>query len=435
MTPRVRKRDRYLIGEIQKRLNYGHTTAGGGSDSSQMLVHRACVWTRREWVEDVNHAIPKIRSGDPIGFVGLEGTTATTKDRGGPLWVRRNERRHFPGSIGSKTSRQGVEKPGQGNWSVKIHGGSQLAPSPLNATTGTPVPFYGSVPSKSVSNFDLYGPKGWRKWQPLNPKVSTSQFLAELRELPRNPFKLIDRANYFKTIGQQYLNWEFGWKPFLKDMQAFYLELSHFNERLEQILRDNGKAVRRKGEIWKDLSTSSSTVTRVGDFNNPVMETWYYEVPSSELRSIDTTEISVQQKYWFSGSFRYWIVPFETAPIKYLEQIGRIVYGIDISPRLFYELMPWSWLIDWLTSVGDSISNFTETQADSLVAEYAYAMHHYQSITRRTVAGPLCTATYQEIQEVKSRAQATPYGFGLNNADLSIRQKAILTSLFLTKGT
>lgn len=433
---RIRKRDRVLRQILLNTRVYGHSTAGGGISSDSTTFGTANSWMRREWMEDVNHKEHYTLRviGEKIDHSTLIGTMSR-RDRGSPMWLRRVERRWPASSVGPFKRTQGIPIAGQGNWSVTTIGGAQICGSGAQYTTSpvTPVATYPAVPAKSVINFDYYSPKGWKKFQPLNPKVSTTQFIGELRDLPHLVSGLFRKAGFFRTLGEEYLRYEFGWKPFVQDLKSFFELYFSFNERYEQLVRDNGKPVRRKGAIFSDIDTSSTPLEISGagvDWNTPVLQTWCYG-GSSGFTSSRSTTTTVEQKYWFSAAFRYYLAPMGST--RFNEQIARIIYGVDFSPRVAYELLPWSWLLDWATNVGDNISNFTETFADGLVADYAYCMGHYRMTSQLTTFGPLSTCNYYEISEVKARDQATPYGFGLATSDFTVRQKAILAALFLAR--
>lgn len=436
---RLRKRDRYLSSRVHYSETRGHTTAGGGKDVFDSQVGHALSFQRREWVEDVNHAQHyTLKRSGPKQHVTLIGTM-TRADRGSPLWVRRIERQWPRSSVGPFIKRDGVELPGQGNWAVTTWGLSQIAgggESGYTTSTVMSAPSFPAVPSKGLINFGFYAPKGWKRFQPLNPKVSTTQFIGELRDLPRISFELFRLARFFRELGKAYLNYEFGWKPFVADLKSFLKLYLDWNERIDALVRDNGKPVRRKGAIFADSDSSSSyEVSAQGlDYNTPIAPTWVYVDKfgsGSNFNSTRTITTTMSQKYWFSGRFKYHLAPIGS--VKYYEQIARIVFGVDLTPRVVYELLPWSWLLDWATNVGDVIANWTETLLDGLVAEYAYAMGHYRQTVETVNVGPLSTCSKSEIIEIKAREQATPYGFGLNAASFSGRQQAILAALLLAR--
>jgi hypothetical protein len=440
---RTRKRDRRAPDSTVAIVKiHGHSTAPFpiGSTVDSQTRWRACLWNSREWCEDVNHRDHYRAIGEDQGVITLIGEM-TTKDRGGPLWVRRSTSEHWPGIAPSWTSITGTPVEGQGTWSRldqfghQMIGGGSFGSGLTSSTSGAISPGYNAVPSKGLINFGLWGPKAWARYKPLNPKLSTSQFVAELREIPRLFFEIRKGLEFFKTLGEFYLNVEFGWKPFLADLKHFFTEVVNFNERWAQLLRDNGKPVHREGPVWKDIDTTSTTTYSTGsDILSPGYETaayikWFGSL--SNIKCSKTVTTTTRQEYWFSGTFRYYLQPFDT--VRYQEEIARIIFGVDLTPRLYWELLPWSWLADWVSSVGDSINNLTEINLDSLVAEYAYTMGHYQIEVENVWTNGLTVARHVKTDEIKARIPATPFGFGIDTSSFSLRQNAILAALALAR--
>ncbi len=438
---RVRKRDRRAPDTVVFTTHSeGHTTTGppGGTNLSQTTNWRACLWTRREWCEDSNHRQTYVTIPGPSVEI-LKGTM-TRKDSGGPLWLRRSTREHFPTPVPTFETHQGTEGPG--NWTKGYEAGYQMIGgasfgSGLTSNTGTAiVPTYGTVPSKSLIDFGLWGPKAWERYKPLNPKVSTSQFVAELRQLPSLFFHIASRWPSMKGLGKDYLNVQFGWLPFLRDVKDFILAVFNFQERWAQVLKDNEKPVHREGPVMKtEQSEITSSSSGIGfDILAPAFSTAAYVKAFGSASAVPwskTVTTTISQKYWFSGTFRYYIQPIGS--LRYYEQMARIAYGVDLTPRLLWELMPWSWLADWVSSFGASISNLTEYNIDNLVAEYAYTMGHYVVSTETAWSNGWGTARFVQTDEVKARNQATPFGFGVSLGSFTLRQQAILAALALSR--
>ncbi len=285
------------------------------------------------------------------------------------------------------------------------------------------------------------GEKGWRRFKPTARNGSLGQAILELKDLPEmleqsNIAKQLAarHKNFLKLGGKQYLNAVFGWAPFLSDVRDFVKNSVNVQRRIDQLARDNGKKVRRSGTV----STTSSTY--VDDYwapcGEPLLDTYFYN-GYSHIQS--TLEIG--QRRWFSAAFRYNIQkPTAGALGDFLLQthVNAILYGDDLSPSLLWEVTPWSWLVDWWSSAGDSLANFFEDSADNLVGEYAYIM--CSSFNRYTVAqthyltdGKAYQANGTWDYTCKQRLSATPYGFYADVPDLTPKQIGILVALGLTK--
>lgn len=314
-------------------------------------------------------------------------------------------------------------------------------------------PDTGGTPSAiSPLIMNAIGTKGWNQYKPTARQAGLDQFIGELRELPRafsiyaykNALKEIARGKFgnvsgkgiSKAVAGDYLNFQFGWLPFyneIKDLLANYLKEE---ELIQQLARDNGRPVRRSGpvDIVKSTSTSVSKSATQSSYIKPALPSALYDGPAT--RWVTTT---VSERYWFSGRFRYWLPALSNSPgsEKAKEQARRIIYGAEVTPNTLYQLMPWSWLIDWFSPVGSVISNMND-RADNLTADYAYAMGHKTETIRTVCQGKLKNSSdhytmYEVTIESQNRSRASPYGFGVLPSSFSTRQIAILASLGVTK--
>lgn len=371
---------------------------------------------------------------------------------GGPLTVAKRVVKVFPASCdiirGYKNPVEVGVNSAQSGYSggiipLDFIGGDPTYTPPL------PPPDAFTLPENTYFDMTRIGTEGWAKYSPTTPKASLSQFLGELHQLPRNPLSLMRQARSFhKGAADSYLNWEFGWKPFINDLRQLLIAYLDFDRRLQQLTRDNGKPVRRKGIIdseKRELIESIKITGQPGQFSFPTQVYYHY----SDMGDTYARTRERVTKSWFSGSFVYYLQPYGS--IKYYEQINRIIYGLDLTPKLVWELTPWSWLSDWYTNVGDLLQNYVNIQLDSLVADYAYAMASIDIRTTVTVETflkarlPYLTGADGDTaasrfvcqgvihDSLRLREKAHPYGFGIQNGDLTQRQLAILTALGFSK--
>jgi len=119
---------------------------------------------------------------------------------------------------------------------------------------------------------------------------------------------------------------------------------------------------------------------------------------------------------------------------------ARKILGLEITPEVLWELVPWSWAIDWFANVGDLVKNVHNLSSDGLVMRYGYIMEH--SMVRDTYihVGPtgfkdpkVVCEPYTFVTETKLRRRATPFGFGLDLSSLTGQQKSILAALGMSR--
>jgi hypothetical protein len=182
---------------------------------------------------------------------------------------------------------------------------------------------------------------------------------------------------------------------------------------------------------------------------SPTLSSDCYGAGMSIPRVFDVTK-TYKQKIWYSAKYRFWVPDLlKGVPLRNLTKLKADLMGLSLDPGTVYTVWPWSWLIDWFTSVGSAIRNLALSAKFGVVAEYAYVMCKESflytapgSVTVQTgkqVAfqwvGPLITFTGNSTTryEFRQREVANPYGFGITWNALSSFQLSILAALGLSK--
>jgi hypothetical protein len=287
------------------------------------------------------------------------------------------------------------------------------------------------------------GTTGIARAIPTNPLSGMGQFLGELRDLPKAEVLLLAKrkARDFRRLARDgssdYLNAQFGWIPFVKDLIEFGKVVKHSDERIREYARDSGRVVRRRRHISSDSSTS---VTNNGSaYALPSLNVNLQTSPGNKTTTIRTTTDS-----WFSGAFTYYLPPpsddfFGIDGHKRAEALLAHLYGLRVTPELVWQLAPWSWGVDWLTNVGDVVHNWSAFQNDGLVMKYGYVMCTQRTTTTYSLTGLTLSRvgkvnlTQFKVETTKQRRKATPYGFGLDPGLFSPRQWSIIAALGISK--
>lgn len=331
-----------------------------------------------------------------------------------------------------------------GNLTIVKRGYYRTLTEPVNLTNGlvtwegsfagTTLPEHPALPVQAdpVSQSDMWiaGSKAWAKCKPGKPGASTGTAIGELRQLPSLVGSAYARTRKMSSLGDEYLNGVFGWLPLLGDIRGFYRTQKYLDRRLRQLKRDNGKPVRRKCT----LPGSESNVVTIGTgyYLYPTLTTGFYNGVGTR---ISQTRVTVDNS--FAARFRYWIPDINSA--EWPARATRALFGLNPTPKLLYDLVPWSWLIDWFSNLGDVLDNMSGNAAENLVADYAYIMRRYYQERNHEETQPLkspavtLTATDRLIWEVIQREAASPYDFGLIPTDLTGRQGLILGALGISR--
>lgn len=279
------------------------------------------------------------------------------------------------------------------------------------------------------------GATAWNRFKPGKSAADLMQFLVEFRDVPRTlrdtvaTFKSLKRGlPSKKQLGNDYLTYQFGWMPVVRDLRKFYKAYVGFDKALANAIKFNGKWQRRGGT----LSEASEELSKFGgnDCFITNMPPWTDVGTMSYSGTSRYTE-----KIWFEGLFRYYVPqPVITSP-QFSNQFKAHLFGLEVTPALIWELTPWSWLIDYFANVGDVLSNLTDGPLGDVVAKYAYLMCTSQVSTSCSSSFTACdgaaySGTAVWLTERKTRIPASRYGFGLS-AELSASQLAIIGALGL----
>jgi hypothetical protein len=391
--------------------------------------------------------------------IGLRGKQVTVSDYH-PNWRRHlNARQDVGGAF--HTSKQWAEMP-YGNPTTTIAGSKKLSPvsdwayqyvGPVLAHSGVGMTFPPSAESTD-SVLNAWGADVIASLKPTNDVANLSTTLIELyREgLPklagaslwRKRLKDIDE----KVAAGELLNYEFALKPLVSEITNVMTFMSGAGKLIDQFNRDSGRVVRRRAEfapetsteeiVWRSNLAGPHILSSNSEMYIPIGE----RVPGKVVRRRVTS-----RRRWFSGAFTY------HSPMMGLEGYGEQgenvlsvlggranqLLGLEIDPSTLYNLTPWSWAVDWVSSLGSVIDNLTDYQKYGLVMPYGYVMEHsyvqdtYFWIGQTNLYSAASPSPIRMTTQVKKRVRANPFGFGLTWDALDATQRAILVALGITR--
>jgi hypothetical protein len=298
-------------------------------------------------------------------------------------------------------------------------------------------------PTVTLDDLSSKGTTAIARCKPTNRIVDLSTFLAETYRdgLPKLFGATLwkDRSSAARAAGGEYLNEEFGWKPFVSDVRSIAYAVTHSHSVLSQYERDSGQVVRRRYEFPEEYS---SNVVAVQAFD-PVVEPNHnalYDLTKARNTLYKRTE--TYKRVWFSGAFTYHLPFGYTSRNAVVSAAGKAnaLLGLGLDPESVWNAAPWTWAIDWFSNMGDVITNVSDWATDGLVLKYGYIMEHsfvkvtyFQMGDGRFKTPNIHVSPVEVCVETKRREVATPFGFGLSWSGLTPRQLAISAALGLTR--
>lgn len=309
---------------------------------------------------------------------------------------------------------------------------------------------YGSVPDiPSLDTGDLgrFGQSLVVGLAPTAPSAGLTQFVGELREgLPRLVGLQAAKSNaLLRGIGKEHLNFQFGLRPFVSDIQKMAASVLKANALIRQYLRDSDRVVRRRRQmptkvdarVLLESSSANVLLAYIPTVGNPTSN-FYGNNGNCKVSVTERTTLN----RWFSCAYTYHVSGGAdlSAKLERYDQLANKLLGTRFTTETAWELTPWSWLIDWNLDIGTNIRAAERFSSDQLVLRYGYVMEHV--LCERTIVAsglvspqgtpmPSVTATY--FRERKARKRATPFGFDVDLGKLSPSQWSILGALGMTK--
>lgn len=287
-----------------------------------------------------------------------------------------------------------------------------------------------------------------REGLPLVPAASTVKLAIEQRKLLKRGFqnRSVGRVRP-RDAGNEYLNYEFGWKPIVSDLRDLAYSIKNAHKIVDDLHRGSGQKVRRRYEFPTTNEVTGSYNEPAGS-RSPFMD-GSLGICDAFMRGSGTSHFTMQNVYqrkrWFSGCYTYYIPPAEDffGKARLYESYANKILGTRLTPEVVWNLAPWSWATDWFANTGDVYTNLSYFGQDSLAMQYGYVMESNTSTFRTSltckvnlVGKPNTQISIAEdfATRTMQRLYASPYGFGVTYEAMSPRQLAIIAALGLTRG-
>jgi len=233
--------------------------------------------------------------------------------------------------------------------------------------TGSPVPFYfegGGMDDyyfwPGMSNTSVLGNKLLARTNPSRPVVDLPVFLFELKDLPGMLKQAGDALHWIhkgvnsrsgvpkptaRGMADANLAYQFGWAPFVSDVRKLLDFTGAVEKKKAQLSRLYSKGGLRSTVTLGEESRSSESLMTVQSYGCTIV--------ASRRRSGKT-------KTWGSVRWRPTIdlgagsSPTDWAAVQ-------AAFGLDITLSTIWEALPWSWLVDWFTDMGDILAAHRNT--------------------------------------------------------------------------
>lgn len=324
-------------------------------------------------------------------------------------------------------------------------------------------PLYPSFVNLSSAGMQALGNRAYAKLRPQVAGASLTQAIWELRDVPGS---LKGSAQFFhnmwqgflktkpvsvqralrdavaipKDVSDEFVNYQFGWKPFVGDVVNTCAKIIDLDKTIQDNMASNGQYQKRRfsepPSVEEDVVFSGDAVE--APYVYPSLGSTYLLSQAYTIKRVKYSRL------WYTGSFWTYFPEFDPAMrsgFDSLDSANRIIssLGGGINPTMLYRIMPWTWLVDWFTGLGDLVQRLQDSAGNEVLCDEFYLMRQAREYFQYTWAyvdrqGGTNTLSWYRSMEVKRRDRARGvFNFAANPNGMSSVQKAILGALGLSR--
>jgi hypothetical protein len=264
----------------------------------------------------------------------------------------------------------------------------------------------------------------------LSRQFGLTYSVAELKDLPRSIRSTVEgikdaflearaistrkgdkllRGDNDKYLSNQYLNSVFGWAPIYRDVVKLLRTPERIAKKINYLMARQGlpTAFRDSFKVIEPLSSPPGFA-----YDTYVEET---------QTSIGTTG---SREYEMRCMINQTVeLPQITVP-KLREELLSQLWGLNPTPEDVYNLVPWSWLVDWFGGIGDYVKAYNVVNTDPSIINYGF-------MTYRSVIEIRTDRVGSVLQTLNTKNQPPLNDPGITvNTTLYNRHSSVYRSIF-----
>lgn len=169
--------------------------------------------------------------------------------------------------------------------------------------------------------------------------------------------KILDRSTLSTDIPSQYVSYWFGWNQLYKDVMDLLATSTRITKRVNYLITRNGKPT-----TFRTRQKYPGNVTTSPSFS-------YATHANDTLITTDTIH-SRELEFRLMLSARFDFPPLAVPELRkqlFLTKLGVLPTVTDI-----YNLIPWSWLVDWFTGLGNYVEAIDAINTDPALINYGF---------------------------------------------------------------
>lgn len=229
------------------------------------------------------------------------------------------------------------------------------------------------------------------------------------------------------SLSNAYLNFKFGWMSCYQALVGLLGQPSKVAKEVNTLLKQDGKlmTLHRKMTLSSEQLTSLPTITLFNPYG-------FAADPSLPFSCTGTREIELRSVV----NFGVQLPPLDPPALR--DKVFREKLGVSPRPSDIYNLVPWTWLIDWFVGFGQYLSLLEQILSDPTIINYGLLT--YESRLRAVATKGVKVDTSNYVHSVSKPSFTDAFTVktqlsGLFTASYVLRlDVGSLTSMKLTSG-
>lgn len=250
-------------------------------------------------------------------------------------------------------------------------------------------------------------------------KAMSSLYHAAER-LARQRYPNVKLKGFHKRVANQYLNEKFGWEATIKDVMGLMVSPEKIAKRVNYLLLRNGQDTSyRSGFRYTEPIASPPTFAY-----SPLQNEAQVSLSTSAFRQVEL-------RCMINCNVR---LPQIEVP-KLRRDLTRKFWGVDPSPVDLYNLVPWTWLIDWFTGIGDYVEAFDNLNNDRSIINFGLLTYLSRGEIKTNFVGRVTSSWSTTSQSVNVSGSSTADAAHTSTLLYRYRKRKNITEAYHVKPT
>lgn len=202
------------------------------------------------------------------------------------------------------------------------------------------------------------------RWDRVRPNMSSRANLAlslwELADvkrmfeiIPKVHFKLKSWKDVLRYANGLHLNYQFGWKPFVRDLQNIFYGVYYFEKRFNKLIAEQSRRLKRGSGNSREPDAVSEVTDWLDTIESHVKYRWRYDGQRTQSSTFD---------YYYS------LPDMGLGELQLRAWLDTL--GLNVTPSTIWDALPLSFIVGWFTDLDGYFRTFSSDWVEPWIENY-----------------------------------------------------------------